>query len=688
MWATIARGKIWYGEFLNVKKNGEEYWEQAVISSIKNNKGKIINYLAIKNDISNLKKIEQELKESEKNYKHLIKNARTAIIKLNKTGFIIFFNEYATELFGYTEKEVIGKHVISTIVPGFDSKNRDLTKMVEMFTSSVGKHYETVNENENITKSGKRIWMSWSNKAIVDSNNDIVEIVSVGINISDRKKAELALKEAKQEADTANRLKSEFLANMSHEIRTPMNAVLGFSEILSNKLSEMPEYKPLVDGIVSGGKNLITLINDILDLSKIEAGRLEIKPAPVNLSSLMRDIKQIFSVKIESKNLLFPLEIDKRLPQSLMLDQTRIRQILFNLVGNAIKFTDTGSISISVKIEGDTQPESKIDLYFEIKDTGIGIPENQIDKIFEAFIQTKGQSTKYGGTGLGLPITKRLIEAMNGNVTVESKVGKGSVFRIHLKKVTVSSIEVLHESKDKNCTPINIQFKEPEILLVDDIKSNRDVVKYHLNAHNCKVYEAENGEEVIHFLKNNTPDLILMDIQMPVLNGYEATKQIKEHKEWNSIPVIALTALAMKEQLKKYGEMFDAYLKKPISKSELFRSLMKFLPYTETEQKESKKAETTNYAEQLATHIAKNGRLPEAFIEIYKTEILPLYEEVNDMLDIDDCKELAEKLIEAGEKFNIETVINFGTELITATKNYQITKIEQLLSEIMMNYEW
>ncbi len=507
-------------------------------------------------------------------------------------------------------------------------------------------------------------------------DNEYMRKLEAEINI--RKKTEQDLKKAKTEAETANRLKSEFLASMSHEIRTPMNAVLGFSEILNNKLSDKPEYKPFIDGIIKGGKNLISLINDILDLSKIEAGCLEIKPEPVNLLKLIKDIKQIFSVKMESKDLQFVLNIDQHLPNALLLDQTRTRQILFNLVGNAIKFTDTGFISISVKTESIPQPESPIDLYIEIKDTGIGIPTNQITPIFEAFRQVEGQSVKYGGTGLGLPITKRLVEAMNGKITVESEIGKGSIFSIHFKNIIVPDIK---KSKSELIVADNIQFDNPLILLVDDIKSNRDVVKFYLEECNCNIFEGKNGQEAVDFIKTHKPDLILMDIQMPVLNGFEATKLIKKQPQFAKIPIIALTAMAMKVQEEKYGDVFDDYLKKPIDTEKLIHGLMKFLPYTKPEQNESATKTTTTYAQQLAAHKKENGKLPDAFIEIYKTEILPLYKEVSEIIDMNDCKKFATKLINAGTKFNIETFTKFGTELMTATEGYQLSKIENLLTE-------
>ncbi len=667
LWDTIKSGKPWFGEFLNIRKNKEEYWERAIISSIKNEKGEILKFFAIKEDITEKKKAEQALKESEQKFKSVVDNMIDIYYRIDINQNLIIVSPSGLSELGYDSfEEVIGKNVSNTFYYNPDDRVKLLNALKE---NGQVENFHVVLKHKN----GKAIDFEVNSKLIFDKNGKPVGVEGILRNITERKKYEQQLIKARQQAEQANRLKSEFLANMSHEIRTPMNAVLGFAEILNNKFSENPEYKPFTDGIIKGGNNLITLINDILDLSKIEAGYLEIKAEPVNLFKLIEDIKLIFSVKIQKKNLQFLLQIDERLPKSLMIDRTRIRQILFNLVGNAVKFTETGSVGISVKIEGDTTAENQIDLYFEIKDTGIGIPKNQIDEIFEPFRQTKGQSAKFGGTGLGLPITKKLVKAMNGKITVESEIGKGSIFRIHLEKVIVPDIGTSGKSQDESSQTNNIQFDNVKILLVEDMESNSEVIKLYLEECNCEIIEAKNGQEALDIIKTDKPDLILMDIQMPVLNGYEATKQIKQQKEFCKIPVIATTALAMKEQVEKYGDVFDLYLKKPIDMDELIMSLMKFLPYAktivETEQKESAETKTATYAEQLIEHIKKNGELPKAFIEIYKTEIQPLHEDVSDIMDMTDCKELATKLIEAGTKFNIETFVKFRTELMPVTVN-------------------
>ena len=589
-----------------------------------------------------------------------------------------YISPNAFDVFGYTAKEFISEDVLYKDIIYLGDVERVIKEAEDANKSNIP--YFKHNDYRVIHKNGGIIWVSDFSTIIKNKAGKVTNHLGYIQDITKRKKAERETEKSKLEAEQANLLKSEFLANMSHEIRTPINAVLGFSEILDNKLSTKPEYKHLINGIIKGGKNLILLINDILDLSKIEAGYLEIKSEPVNLRKLIDDIKQLFIVRIRNKKLQFKIDIDEKLPTVIMLDQTRIRQILFNLVGNAIKFTESGFVCITVKTKYINKPKNKIDLYIKIKDTGIGIQYDQISRIFEAFRQSTGQSSKYGGTGLGLSITKRLVEAMNGNIVVESKVGKGSTFSIYLNKIIIPNKTTLSKSKNQDHQINNIKFSKPIILFVDDIESNREVIKYTLENYNCIIHEEENGKDAIEYLKNHTPDLILMDIQMPGINGYETTIKIKEQSQLANIPIIALTALAMREQEEKYGDIFNDYLKKPVNTNKLLQSITKFLPYTKINKNSNSNSETKNYIKEFDTYIKNNGGLSKAFIKKYKKEILPIYKEVKDILDIEDCKTFASKLIELGKEFNIGIIEQFGTELLTVIENFQISEIEELLT--------
>ncbi|MCB1190226.1 MAG: response regulator [Leptospiraceae bacterium] len=409
--------------------------------------------------------------------------------------------------------------------------------------------------------------------------NEDSYLVSI-VDITQHRKTEEDLLTSKQEAETASRLKSEFLANVSHEIRTPLNAVLGFTEILRSKLEKESPYHYYLDNIYTGGENLLRLINDILDLSKIEAGQLEIRKDAVNIKSFILVTIKIFSEKAERKGLVLESQIDEDIPSNLMLDELRLRQVVYNLLSNAIKFTHSGKITISVRREN---VESKnVSLLLKIKDTGIGIPENQQKLIFEPFRQRDGQDlAQYGGTGLGLTISKKLVELMGGTITLESKVNQGSMFIVKLENIEVDQ-KVQNYLLHNLVKPTQIRFIESKILVVEDIESNRSLVKEYLEGQNITIVEAENGEEAIDKMKEILPDLILMDLRMPIMDGDQAIEIIKADKNLKDIPIIVLTASTTKTE--KQGDFFakvDAILLKPFTKNQLIEAMMKFLPYTQ-----------------------------------------------------------------------------------------------------------
>jgi PAS domain S-box-containing protein len=381
-------------------------------------------------------------------------------------------------------------------------------------------------------------WLKVVKTAVLNENGIGTGILCSVTNISELKETEQALVTAKEIAESANRAKSEFIANMSHEIRTPMNAVIGFSDILAAEVTDKKQ-KSHLNSIQTAGKSLLTLINDILDLSKIEAGRLDIQYEPINPRIIFTELQQVFSQSMAENNLKFIVDIDETLPPALFLDETRLRQVLFNLIGNAIKFTERGYVKLCVK--NVYTKDSYIDLIIAVEDSGIGIPTEQQALIFESFKQQDGQSTrKYGGTGLGLAITKRLVEMMNGQISVKSNPGKGSRFEIALHDVKVA-VAMPAAVQDNSFDSNNIIFEKVLILVVDDIESNRNLIKEYLSRVNFEVVSAENGQEALLFVEEYHPALILMDIRMPKMDGYEATKRLKDNPNTVEIPVIALT---------------------------------------------------------------------------------------------------------------------------------------------------
>ncbi|GBC60224.1 hypothetical protein DENIS_1175 [Desulfonema ishimotonii] len=485
-----------------------------------------------------------------------------------------------------------------------------------------------------------------------------------------------ALLRAKEAAESANRAKSEFLANMSHEIRTPMNAVLGFTELLYPTVTE-EKQKNYLEAIRSGGKNLLTLINDILDLSKIEARKMELQCEPVNLRAVLEEIKGIFSLRIREKGLVFAMEIDPSVPESLMLDEVRVRQMIFNLMGNAVKFTPSGYIRLSVCRHVPPGREGPPDLVIAVTDTGIGIPEESMAKIFEAFGQQEGQSNKkYGGTGLGLTITKRLAEVMGGEIRVQSKVGRGSRFEIVLHNVVCDT--VMTESPaipDPGAIRAgDIVFDGAIVLVVDDIQANRNLVRAYLQDMSIRFTEAENGKQAIQAARQERPDLILMDIRMPVMDGCIATEQIRGDVVLKDIPVIALTASGVKseqERIMKYG--FDGILTKPFNREDLICKISHFIPYHKTGTGMQKAGGKT-----IRISLDALKKMPELIRQL-EGDFSTSCQKARQNGFFDDIAAFADQVKALGRTYSLHILEEFGENLTTQVDSFDIEKINATL---------
>jgi PAS domain S-box-containing protein len=606
------------------------------------------------------KRVEVALRESEKHFRRLIEYMPVAMMVVDRDDNIEYLNDQFLKTFGYTYGNI-----------------PDVGSWLAL-ANRCAEHPDI----KGAERAGGELEPSEQNILCKDGTVRVVEVFETPIgdgrcvifrDVTEQKQAEEELKIAKEVAEAAAEAKSEFLANMSHEIRTPMNAILGFTEILGDKITD-EEQRGFLATISSSGKSLLKIIDDILDLSKIEAGKLELNYEPVNPHSIYSEIEQVFHWAVAGKGIDFQMEIDPDLPESLLLDEVRLRQILLNLVGNAVKFTERGHILLSARKEYVKRDRSMIDLIFSVEDTGVGIPDDHRERIFEAFEQHGGQiAVKYGGTGLGLAITRRLVEMMKGEITVASEVGVGSTFSIRLRCVAVASMA--KQTKVASATGAElITFENPSVLVVDDVETNRALVSGFLKPHGIEVPEAMNGRDAVDSARRYHPDLILMDVKMPEMDGYEATRIIKEDDDLKTIPIIGLTAYAMKDDEKKIMDAgCDGYLKKPVSKSDLLSELMRFLPHT-TEKFVS--ASPTERHDTLTPEV--KARLPE-LLHILKDKIMADWAQIQGSAIISEIERFAEEIVGLGREYDLDSLANWGDDLFKQANSFDMDRLPETL---------
>jgi PAS domain S-box-containing protein len=514
-----------------------------------------------------IKKYTKNLEQTKDNLSNILKNAVDPIISINEKGLIQAFNPAAEKMFGYNLDEVIDKNIKMLMPSPFHEEHDGYLSNYR--TTGKKKIIGIGREVKGKRKDGSIFPMDLSvSEVSLGGNRSFTGIVR---DISERKKSEKELINAKEQAEVANKSKSEFLATMSHEIRTPMNGVLGMSHILlDTDLND--EQRDYVDNIQSSGNALLTIINDILDFSKIEAGKLEIEPIPFDLKSTLFEIIELLNITVENKNLEVILYFPSNVHPTVIGDPGRIRQVLMNLASNAIKFTETGHVYISAK--NISANDDKLTIRFSVEDTGPGIPQAAQEKLFSAFTQADASTTrKYGGTGLGLTICKQLVELMGGTIGVESESGKGSTFWFEL---TLPLVDRKVESLKS--TPVNI--KQKRILVVDDNQINRNIFTEYLHSWDINSDTTDSGAAAIELLKEATErkkpfDIVLTDYNMPEMDGEQLAKTILDNPDIDTPVMALLTSSGSRGDGKRFSKAgFSAYLVKPIDPSTLLDALI------------------------------------------------------------------------------------------------------------------
>ncbi len=550
-------------EYRIITPSGKLKYLSLIIGKTIEKDGAVKRVIGTLQDLTDLKKIEKDFERSENEYKKVLENINLAAVTLNKEGSIVFCNKHLANIVGYDKGDILGISWIDTFVP------ENLKGQFRTWLRS--NSFYTQHTSPILCKDGSQRIISWKNTVTLDEFGQIVQTTSIGEDITDVKKAREALIIAKESAEKSSKFKSEFLSIMSHEIRTPMNAVIGTTNLLIED-NPAPGQLEYLKTLQYSSNNLLELINDILDYNKIEAGKLELYKSPFNISELVHNIAQSFGIKAQENASLLKLSVDSTIPINLIGDQLRLGQILNNLLSNAVKFTNNGTILLN--LQNIEEKPDKVWIKFIVADTGIGIaPENQ-DKIFDPFTQ-EDQSTQanFGGTGLGLAITKRLVELHNSTISLTSSTaGTEFSFSILFDKAQVSKPSGGGQPLAKsNALTISGMY----ILLVDDNEMNLMVANKFLKKWGAIVEQATNGKIAVDMAMANNYDLILMDLQMPVMGGLEASSIIKQTQP--DLPIIALSADAMPETIKKTKEYgMNDYLSKPFVPSVLLEKIARF----------------------------------------------------------------------------------------------------------------
>ena len=581
---SLAEGRVWHGEICNRAKDGSIFWVNATLVPVRDETGKPTSFIAIRTDITAQKQMESTIRQAEERLLR-ITNAVPGVVYrcevLNGRTRYTFVSERLSEIRGLNREALLADGSISAA----QIVEEDRQRCVDGVLEAAAKRQPWLDEYRINMPDGSLRWLRGENRPEPElASNGATVFTGIWQDVSESKRASEELRVAKEQAEVANRLKSDFLANMSHEIRSPMNGVIGMTElVLDTDLT--PEQREYLGIVKSSSESLLTIINDILDFSKIEAGKLNFENIPFDLEATISDCVRPLHLRAQEKGIALTCEIAPDVPRAVLGDPGRLRQVLVNLIGNAIKFTSQGGVALQVK-RLDSRRANGVGggVHFAVTDSGIGIPPESLDAIFDPFSQQDSSTTrKFGGTGLGLTISRRLVEALGGRIWVESEVGKGSTFHFSAQFSLDTQVQSVGNSAGASSTPgsagaDSLAEKSMDVLLVEDNPINQKLAVTLLENWGHKVTLAENGQLALDALARRRFDIVLMDMMMPVMDGIEATQRFRASELGPRTPIIAMTANAMRGDRERCLEAgMDGYMSKPIKSAELRKLLQELV---------------------------------------------------------------------------------------------------------------
>ena len=652
-------------------KFGEHRYVQSHVIPDFNHEGEVVGLFIMVMDITERLNTERLLAESEERFRTIAEKTPVGIYITNRKGIFEYVNPALCEIYGYRKEQLEGKH-FSIVIPKHLQKFR-----TELHSKFFEGNINLRNEYENINSKGETI-VVLSDAALIKNNNGEKRKVTFVVDITSTKEFQKELEKAKENAEAANTAKSVFLANMSHEIRTPLNSIIGFSRLISKQAETNTILKNYSDAIQSSGKTLLSLINDILDLAKVEAGKLEVRLTEMNIKHFLNETESNYKILLgEKPDINFSVVVESNLPSIIISDEFRLKQIVNNMMSNAIKFTEKGFINVVVWHT--VTSINHIELNIEVRDSGIGIPESGKERIFKAFEQQNLQDvSKYGGTGLGMSISQKLAHLLNGNISFTSEENVGSTFKLTLNHVECETFAATEKASKKTQKTLKIKFEPARILIADDIEYNSLLIMESLKENPFEFKLVQNGVDALAIIPEFKPDVILMDIRMPEMNGIDATRKIRTIPGYEKIPIVCITASALRIDDIELNHFFDDVIFKPIDQRYLEKILMKYLHYDQ-EETETKPLIISDDIKEFVDQIENKDDLR----EIFDKTIIEKWEEATKSPFMEPSISFGELIRSIGKEFKVANIENYGQRIIDYARSYNITELKAELQHFI-----